>query len=335
MPDHDEDQSNIPKSVLKQQRDADAAIGKLAEPAEPELEIPAPPAEPEPAPPATEPAQPAQPAQPAIDDTQNQGQWEHKYNVLQGKYNKEIPDLRDQIAELQVTIGTQSQQIEELTSKQSGPSTDADLSQLGDLNPEDFEGWGQEMKEMVVTINRQNAFIKGQAEVIKGLRGTAPADNNSEMSQRVESIENEIGKTRSSRYTEVLDTKIKGDWRKLNTDPKFISWANQTDPITMQPRMIHLRQAAQELRGDQVASIFNQYILGADKAIIPASSTFVDELPSGDGRGDGNFNQDQKPTVTAADLTKAQYEYTQGRITEEEYDKIYKTFQSELRRQRR
>jgi hypothetical protein len=230
----------------------------------------------------------------------------------------------------------QTKIIEDLNSKKSVPTSAADAdTKVGDLDPEDFEGWGKEMKEMVVTVNRLNAIIRDQSEIINGLKtGTPNAQaQDGDMSQRVETIEQEMGKTRADRYTQSLDGTIKGDWRAINKDPKFISWLNIVDPISGVPRMNHLQAFAQELRGDQVSSIFNQYIEAA--GITPtAPISFVDDIPVGGGGGEPII-EGGKVRLTAADISKAQQDHIQGRITEAEYDKIYSDYQNELRRQRK
>ena len=223
--------------------------------------------------------------------------------------------------------------VSEINNKLPPSKIDAD-SNVGDLNPEDFDGWGQEMKDMVSTVNRLNAVIRDQSEIIGTLRtGKGETQPDGSMDKRVESIEQEIGKTRTDRYSQTLDSTIKGDWRALNKDPKFISWLNETDPITLQPRMHHLRAAAQELRGDQVSSIFNQYIEIAGIKQTNKSS-FVDDLPAGGGGGEPGVDTSIN-RLTEADVKKAQQDHIHGRITEEEFDKIYSDFQKELRRQRK
>jgi hypothetical protein len=240
------------------------------------------------------------------------------------------------MSELQLSFERQTKIIEDLNSKKIVPpsAANADVS-MGDLDPEDFEGWGKEMKDMVVMVNRLNAVIRDQSEIINGLKTGAPQGEaqDGKMSQRVESIEQEMGKTRADRYTETLDTTIKGDWRAINKDQKFISWLNIVDPISGVPRMNHLQGAAQELRGDQVSSIFNQYIEIA--GIVQTKPTsFVDDIPVGGGGGEPNLGESQV-RLTAEDISKAQDDHIQGRITEAEYDKIYSDYQKELRRQKK
>jgi len=338
----DEDLSNVPSAVRKQERAAEKLVEQIkAKPEDnpvqevvvvnkTEAEIAAEAA-------AVAPTDPPETVPAAIIDTNDQGsQWEHKYKVLQGKYDKEIGDVRGQMAELQLSFERQAKIIEDLNSKQSVPNsaTDAD-SKVGDLDPEDFEGWGKEMKDMAITVNRLNAIIRDQSEIINGLKTAGPKGGaqDGDVSQRVDSIEQEMGKTRADRYTQALDSTIKGDWRAINKDPKFISWLNVVDPISGVPRMSHLQVAAQELRGDQVSSIFNQYIEVA--GIVQTKSTsFVDDIPVGGGGGEPNLGENQV-RLTAADISKAQQDHIQGRITEAEYDKIYSDYQKELRRQQK
>jgi hypothetical protein len=341
MAERDEDLSNVPNAVLKQQKAAEKLVEQISAKPEDnpvkevvvvnktEAQI------------AAEAAAVAPIDQPAIapaiiDTNDKDAQWEHKYSVLQGKYNKEVGDLRDKLSEIELSFNRQTKIIEDLNSKKAVPTSAANAdTSMGDLDPEDFEGWGKEMKDMVVMVNKLNAVIRDQSEIINGLKTSGPKGGAQEgdMSQRVETIEQEMGKTRSDRYTQALDSTIKGDWRAINKDPKFISWLNVVDPISGVPRMNHLQAAAQELRGDQVSSIFNQYIEVA--GITPTKPiSFVDDIPVGGGGGEP-IVEGNAVRLTAADIQKAQQDHIQGRITEAEYDKIYSDYQKELRRQQK
>ena len=310
----DEDFSNVPAAVLKQQKAAEKLVEQITakpedDPAKEVVVVQKTEAEI-----AAEAAAAAAPiidppaAQAAIIDANDKDSlFEHKYNVLKGKYDKEIGDVRGQMAELQLSFERQTKIIEDLNSKKIDPPSVADAdSKVGDLDPEDFEGWGKEMKDMVIMVNRLNAVIRDQSEIISGLKtGTPNAQaQDGDMSQRVDSIEEEMGKTRAARYTQALDGTIKGDWRAINKDPKFISWLNVVDPISGVPRMQHLQAAAQELRGDQVSSIFNQYI---EIAGIPQTKpvSFVDDIPVGGGGGEPILDN-STVRLTEADLQKAQ-----------------------------
>jgi hypothetical protein len=332
----EEDLTNVPASVLKQQREAERKIkeaqGKATQEADqnqPVNTVNDEPAVDEPAQATAQPA--AQAAQPAIEDgTHQEGQWEHKYNVLQGKYNKEISDLKGLVDDLRGQMERQDVVIQGLNSQQSAAApTSIDLD---DLDPEDFQGWGDEMKVMVTTINKLKGIISDQSQIISDLKGRTAqtSGNDNGLASRVENLESEANEGRIASYLKYLDDNIKGDWRKLNVDQRFISWLAIIDPISMKPRKEALGVAAQNLRGAQVASIFNLYIAENGNS---AGVSVADELPSGGGDGGGDFAP--KATLTSADVQKAQSDFVKGRITEAEFDKIYSSYQSTLRRQAR
>ena len=84
------------------------------------------------------------------------------------------------------------------------------------LDPEDFEGYGTEMEDMVKMVNTQ-------AEEINRLKGET-----SMVAQRqVESAEDT--------YYEALDNAV-SDWRVINKDPRFIQWLTGLDEFSGRPR---------------------------------------------------------------------------------------------------
>jgi hypothetical protein len=333
-----EDLSNVPASVIKQQEDAEAKIAA----AKLEAENPMPaqqetplntdiePTAPNPViPPA--PDSPPAPVAPAISDGLTpDGQWEHKYSVLQGKYNKEVGELKGIVVDMQSQMERQEKVIESMNSK----TIDSPSIKVGeDLNPDDFAGWGDEMKLMVNQVNSLKSIITDQNTVISGLKGGQPGQTDDGLQTRVESLETEINDNRAATYLKFLDENIKGDWRVLNKDPNFNAWIDQQDPISLQPRRTSLTSAASQLRGDQVSSIFNLYI-SANAA--GGDVTIADALPGGSGNsGLEDVTHRPKKETTQDEVTEAQRQFVQGKITEEDFDKIYSAFQATLRRQQK
>jgi hypothetical protein len=331
MPESVEDLTNVPASVLKQQQDANAKIEAakkiLEDPSKTQtidLNTDLNPPEPVKAIPKIDALPAVQPA--AISDGSTpDGQWEHKYSVLQGKYNKEVGDLKGIVVDMQAQMERQEKIIEGMNSKQLGtPASD-----LGaDLNPEDFSGWGDEMKTMVDQVNSLKKHINDQNQIIAdlGTNGGTPAQDG--LQTRVESLESEANDSRANTYLKYLDDNISGDWKVLNKDANFNAWIDQQDPLSLQPRRSLLVAAAEGLNGPQVSSIFNLYISSNKSGTI----TVADELPG--GSANGGFDESKTNTeTTQADVTKAQSDFVQGKITEEAFDKIYAQFQLTLRRQ--
>lgn len=330
-----EDLTNVPASVIKQQKEADRKIKEQTEgpvvttQAVVKTVVPEPEVVPDVTTITDPPAVDAVPVQPVISDgTTDDGQWQHKYSVLQGKYNKEVGDLKTMALELKEQVERQNIVIQGLNSKHSEKSPKS--VDIDDLNPEDFTGWGDEMKTMVETVNKLKSIINDQNQIITGLKGTpvaaTPADDG--LKSRVESLETDANDTRIQTYLKHLDTNIKGNWRAMNKDAKFNKWLAEVDPVSMLPRKKTLVAAAEDLRGSQVTSIFNLYIAenGGDAGV-----TIADELPAGGGDGGGNEDLTKTVAVTQEDVKKAQQDFVQGRITEEDFDKIYSKFQLTLR----
>jgi hypothetical protein len=334
MPNQDEDLSNVPESVKKQQREADRKIKEAQEPSStPDItpentdDPPVVPVDPPAAAPAAAPVEAA--VAPVINDGTGDGQWEHKYKVLQGKYNSEVPELTRKVEELTTQMERQDTVIQGLNSQHSEQAPSK--IDIDDLNPEDFQGWGDEMKVMVDTVNKLKLIVSDQNSIIAGFKGqpaAGAANTDGELQGRVENLESNANDTRITSYIKYLDDNIKGKWRVLNKNANFINWLNVIDPVSMQSRKAALTAAAENLRGAQVASIFNLYIgeNGGD-----AGAVIADELPAGGGDGGGDLTP--KPELTQADVTKAQSDFVKGKITEAEFDVVYSKYQSTLRRQ--
>jgi len=325
-----DDLTNVPANVLKQQKDAEAkiaALNKEPEPAQPLNTEPDPiqPANNEPKPVDLDP-EPA-PINPVINDgTSDSGQWQHKYNVLQGKYNKEVGDLKDMIVDLKAQMERQNKVIEGLNSQK--PAAAPTNVEIADLDPSDFEGWGDEMKGMATRVNElKKLVISQQHKIAQYESGQQPAQSDDGLSTRVESLESEIHDGRIASYLKFLDDNVKGDWRAINKNAHFNAWVQQVDPISLQPRLTALTSAAENLRGAQVASIFNLYVSEVGENV---GVSIADELPN--GGGNGGFDPKPRVSVDQEAVKKAQNDFVQGRITEEEFDKIYSQFQATLKR---
>jgi hypothetical protein len=328
-----EDLSNVPASVIKQQAEAEAKIKELQDgpstpPGNTDEPIVAEPIVADLEPTVVPPVIPA-PVQPAISDgTADESGWEHKYSVLQGKYNSEIGPLKQSVVDLQASLDRQQIVIEGLNSQQSVAPRESKVD-VDDLNPEDFKGWGDEMQTMVKTVNQLKAVIRDQAEVIKGVPAKlAGAPQDDRLNTRVESLETEVHDTRIQTYLKILDDSIPGDWRSLNKDPKFNAWLNEIDPLSLNPRRSLLTQAADALNSQQVSSIFNLYLKDSN---VDAGVVIADALPTVTGNGVPPLDP-PATNLSAADVKKAQNDFVQGRITESEFDKVYAKFQATLKR---
>jgi hypothetical protein len=184
--------------------------------------------------------------------------WQGKYQVLQGKYNTEVPALHKALAEANGTINhlngivqnisMRVQQLEAAPPVAPTPAPAPVLPQftppaaapespaLPSLDPELFEGYGNEMVDMVKLVNTQ-------AEYIESLRA--------QMGQVGERVELSAKDT----FYAQLDQVIPG-WEYANTDPSYIQWLQHPDPFAGIARQQLLTNAFEALDAQRVARFF-------------------------------------------------------------------------------
>jgi hypothetical protein len=275
--------------------------------------------EPQPEPPAKEP----QETPPPQDQT-----WEHRYNVLKGKYDTEMGSLRQELKANQETVsrllrmleqkGTQGQPGGEPVTPEGEGQGITPARRETRLNPEDFEGYGEEMKDMVNLVNSlidENAELKGEISTVD---------------QRVST------KTQTDFFGE-LDRLTGGRWRQLNDDPVFLDWLGKSDsPRDHQTRHEKLDYVVKVKPDPAKAAQFfldfekemgaanppagKEPQQGLEGQVVPAQ-----EVSTETQRKDLGFT-----VVTTQQFNDAVKLRIQGNITDEEFNRISDNYQRTL-----
>ncbi|MDP4546490.1 hypothetical protein [Marinobacter sp. MDS2] len=235
--------SSLPKSIQQQIEDAQRHF----EPVEnPEETAPAPDA---PVAPETD-AQPAAPESNADDDKRSpadepprsESYWEHRFNVINGKYAKEVPALRDEIKRLTTQLEEKDRQLAERTT--------APTNNPGGLTDEQIQAGKDEFGEDFVSFVQQ--MIDSKA---------APANASSkvdELESKLRQLEERDQQKSQASFWAVLPELVP-DWKDVNADPAFHTFLAQFDPQTGERRQDALTAAQQALDADEVAKIFNAF----------------------------------------------------------------------------
>jgi hypothetical protein len=231
----------------------------------------APEVEPEPAP---EPAPVA--AAPAIADP-NEVDYEHKYRVIQGKYDKEVPELRNHVGEL-------SKEVKRLTeSMASQPSG-------GDDSPSSFD---EEIAKINAAYGEElTSFINSMASSKATEIANRIVDEKfGEMNEKVDNVVTNNAETQHSRFLATLDESLEG-WRVLNRDQKFINWLDQLiDPeIGTETYKERLNMAVQAADSSKALAIFNRYMKSNPESLADEKrNSELEELvtPVGQGGAEG------------------------------------------------
>ena len=221
---------------------------------------------PPPPPPRFQPAASNPPPAPQQATPQNEGDWEHQFKSLKGRYDREAEDKR----RLQQTLLDQQRLL-----AQVGPPPAAQESGLRfDVRPPppgrrvtaaEVAEYGQELMDVV---GRRAAEV--YEPILQQLAG------------ELATVKRQVGGVQN---TVVFDARVKmyddlarqvPNWDAINNSPQFAQWLDQVDPISHQPRRNFLNAAHNSNQTGQVVDIFNSF-LGAHGAANP----------QGNGAGNG------------------------------------------------
>jgi len=249
--------------------------------AEPDAVIPqivAPPVEPVV---ATPPVEDDLPPLPTISTPTMPDSFEQQYKVLQGKYDSELPAARAEIqrqnsviADLNnVILAFQSAPrpapvVEPVTPSRSSEDT------FEEINPELFEEYGPEMKDLLGTFNK----------MVKRVNQPSPGGNNGPMaSAEPVSPAPSQSSGMDPTFQAEMNSRV-GDWLIQNNDPRFVNWLKTSDPQTGMARQVMLNHhfhAANSpatpienktVHSKAVADLFIQYKRDAVTPVTPNPS---------------------------------------------------------------
>lgn len=273
-------------------------------------------------------AKPAEtPAQPQLQDGDT---WEHKYSVLQGKYNSDLTELREQLESQAGTVANLNSLIVSMNSNSPAPiaepSQDGVRPQDGQrvVDPEDFTGYGAEMIELVKLVQSQSselAMLKGETNKLS---------------------EKQV-KTEADVYFETLDGSVK-DWRVLNKNQGFLDWLKESDGLSDISRQENMTAAHMALDAKGVAKYFLAYIANGNQTpnnatlspspqpntVQPNLLSMVVPFDTGTRTEITQPGNEQKVTVTRDQFNKAVSDKVKGKITDEQFKVISDNFQRSI-----
>lgn len=191
------------------------------------------------------PPPPAQPAQPDEDFRQ-------KYKSLQGVYNADVVQLRNQLKEM-------ASVVQSLTAQKTAPQSSAPT-----VDPKDIETFGEEMMGMV------QRYVTGAV--------TALESRIVQLETTVNGVAQKTAETAEQQFYKLL-TDLVPDWRKINTQNEWLQWLGEVDDIYGVPRQQALDHAFGNSDAHRVAKVFKAF----KDAQPPVSTSTLDSLITPDG----------------------------------------------------
>jgi hypothetical protein len=329
----------LPQAIKDQEAKADELVGQLAKGELVDVIVDDPSKPKEPAKP-TEPS-PSPAPSPAADGTVSKAEYDalnQKHMVLQGKYNHETAELRRTVEQANTTITRQNEMILDLHNRvnalekggsAAGGQGDLDAGQAKPaaqpapkgpkkLNPEDFEGYGSEMKDLVDGFN---ALLEENAQ----LKGTV-----------VKAQENDADRAWANFKARM--TALVSDWEVLNYDQGFLTWLEgPISELDKTKRKAVLDGYAKSLDEESCAKFFLAYKKapgytppGVVAPAGPKKEDIVQPAASASGADAPVPGAGDKEEVTVEQYNQAVKDWTQKRISYAEMEKISDAYQRSL-----
>lgn len=175
-----------------------------------------------------EPVEPEEPTEPKADD------WEHRYKVLSGKYNAEVPRLAAENRDLKGRLGNLEEMVKSL--KEAPPAQRESL-----VKPEEVEEYGDGLVDLIRRAARDEIASK-DAEI-------------NELRVKLDTFQNTANKSVEINFYDDLANRVP-DWVSINDDETFLKWLEEYDELTGQRRQDLLSQAEGERDARRVANFF-------------------------------------------------------------------------------
>lgn len=256
----------IPKVVQDAADRADAILSGTRNVNQPQ---PAAPAAPAPSAPAPTPAQPTGSSSPSPSSAPAADNFEHRYSVLQGKYNAEVPALNAEVRRLTGEVERATELIGQL--QQQLASAQPQPQSL--IRPEEVEEHGEGLVDLVRRAAREE--LQGRDRQI------------AELQAELHQLRGGVGKLTQKTYVERL-TEAVPNWAVTNADPDFHRWLGEMDDLTGKQRQRLLESAHADGDAEGVARIFKAFDRARDSWAQQANDALAGQVVPGAGGAGGN-----------------------------------------------
>ncbi|MBT2772925.1 hypothetical protein J7J47_11895 [Halomonas sp. ISL-60] len=198
--------------------------------------------------------------------TQDALYWQHRFQVLQGKYNGELPALRKENEQLKQQVADKDRRIQEL--EKQAPVTDN--SGISDDQLAQFkESFGEDLVTFIERMSKQNAAAPetGNTKELQDRLDRLEAEKEADAAEKREDAE--------ARFWSSLEQAVPS-FRQINSDPAFLQFLSKFDPQTGRQYQQVLSEAQQSLNAKGVADIFKLHLSQATPK-TPEKRTVPDE----------------------------------------------------------
>lgn len=260
----------LPKAVQEQAAQADEIIKQVYAPEDPDKkpdkDLPADNPKPEETPTGEQPDEPA-------NEPASEGEFEHKFKVLQGKYNKEVPRLHKQLRDSQQTNSRLNDRVSSLESEVKRLNEAPAPKKENPLSQDEIDQFGPDLIDIIRRVAKSETGVVLD-EQLRPVRETMKQVKEKVAPEDKDDVE-------STRKQMLVDLgKEVPDWETQNEDPKFLKWLDGEDPITGRVRMAELADAYRTFDAETMIELFKGF--QKENAVVNPEDEPSDETPEED-----------------------------------------------------
>jgi type II secretory pathway pseudopilin PulG len=235
---------DLPKAIQNELAQAEAIEKQLADEAASKVGNTEPAPEPTPTEPTEVPSEPkpAEEPKPAVD-----AEWKQRYDILQGKYNAEVPRLHDQLKSQGDVLQQLQHELEALKNKPAEPQQPKESL----VTDKDEETFGSDLVDLARRVSRDEA-----SQTLQRINMIENAIQQlMQLSQKVTAVETNQVQTAQDKFWTSIATAVP-DWKEINHEAQWLSWLAEYDIVAGKTRQESLDEASQRLDADRVAGLF-------------------------------------------------------------------------------
>lgn len=196
----------------------------------------------------------------AAEATPKEEGFDHKYKVLQGKYNAEVPRLQAQLKQSQSAEQELRQRLLNIegvmaamqTRDKQEEKSESAVSSLPEITDDEREQFGDDLIDLIARVARRETVPEIES------RFRTVDSSLKQVDQRASQVQTTVAQSQRERTLAALAQAVP-DWETQNEDPAFLNWLNQVDPFAGQPRGALLTEAFRTNDAQRVITFFTSF----------------------------------------------------------------------------
>ena len=234
--------------------------------------------------------------------------FEQKYRTLQGMFDKSNSDLSRSLAANEEQAGRLANVENLLASlsaqkQQPAQQPEAPAPLVTDQDREAFDPDTIDLMRRVSLETQQKQAAKYEQEMAQ-LRGTVQQLQS--VVPDVQRIDAQQQNSSSNAFWQQLHEAVP-DWEKVNVDPGFVNWLDETDPMSGMARRTFLTDAHNRFDAARVINFFltwKELQGNTGQSTKPAQKALQDSIAPGRGRTSGSTKAGAEPSYTREQVSK-------------------------------